>query len=130
MSDGLRQVSPKFENAFKELASRLKLNLCKHGLVRGAQDLARILVQIYGTWNLGWVSQGRYDLPYELKGNNRSGIICYMNIPNFNGQGHIDLWDGFAQDLVGNTGRKYWNSETIWIWTFTGKPIPSQTFKR
>jgi len=37
-----------------------------------------------------------------------------MNIPGFDGQGHIDLWDKNYP-----VGDSYWDAKTIWMWTLT-----------
>lgn len=105
MSEALVKTDRAFLNAFK----RSSKNRCPHGYMRGAQDLASVLAQpnVLGSRSLGWVSPG--TAPSNAIG--KKGIICYMKIPTFSGQGHIDLWD--INDAVGD---KYWNAQTIWMW--------------
>ena len=82
-------------------------NLCPHGYARGAQDLAAFLSKEIGSRTHGWASPG--SVPAGAA--NAQGIICFMNIPGYGGQGHIDLWNGSET----KTGA-YWDSETIWLW--------------
>lgn len=82
-------------------------NVCPHGYARGAQDLAAFLAKEIGNRTHGWSKPG--SAPSAASG--VRGIICFMKIPGFGGQGHIDLWDGSAT----KTGA-YWNSETVWLW--------------
>ena len=81
--------------------------VCPHGYARGPQDLASYLRRIWGNRDLGWSKPG--VVPGNAAG--VKGIICFMNIPGYGGQGHIDLWDGSST----KTGA-YWDSETIWLW--------------
>jgi hypothetical protein len=89
--------------------TRFKGKLCKHGYARGASDLAAYLKsdKILGDRDLGFESPGK--LPENLKG--KTGIILFEKIPGFDGQGHIDLFDG-TNGLTGT----YWNAKTIWFW--------------
>ncbi len=82
-------------------------NLCPHGYARGAQDLAAFLAKTIGPRTHGWAAPG--SVPAAAAG--VSGIVAFMNIPGYGGQGHIDLWNGSET----KTGA-YWNSETIWFW--------------
>lgn len=110
MSEALVKTNSHFLRYFKQSMK----NKCPHGYIRGAQDLASILAKsiVFGVRDLGWNSQGsRHNIPSNAKG--KKGIICYMNIPSFSGQGHIDLWAGFTEP----SGQYYWNLETIWLWT-------------
>lgn len=81
--------------------------LCPHGYARGAQDLGAMLNRLWGSRTLGWSSPG--SQPKNIGG--RKGVICFMNIPSYGGQGHIDLWDG-SETKTGS----YWDSQTIWFW--------------
>lgn len=81
--------------------------LCPHGYARGAQDLAAMLGRIWGRRTVGWASPG--GVPEGASA--YKGVICFMNIPGYGGQGHIDLWNGSTT----KTGA-YWGSETIWLW--------------
>ncbi len=81
--------------------------LCPHGYARGAQDLGAFLSRVWGTRTHGWSAPG--SEPSQISG--KRGVICFMNIPGFSGQGHIDVWDG-TQTKTG----AYWGSKTIWFW--------------
>jgi hypothetical protein len=83
--------------------------LCPHHFMRGAQDLAGVLrrADVFGVNNAGFSKPGQ--APAAIKG--VQGIVCYMNIPGYDGQGHIALWDG--DNPVGDA---YWNVDPIWFW--------------
>jgi len=110
MSEALVRTNPKFLTAFKNSGK----NVCPHGYIRGAQDLAAVLNSpgVFGTRTHGWNAQPNGTAPASAQG--VKGIICYMDIPGFSGQGHIDLWDGNAP-----VGDEYWDSKTIWMWSLS-----------
>src|SRR5262249_52883955 len=81
--------------------------LCRHGYARGAQDLGAFLKKKWGSRDLGFEAPG--SAPDRLR--DKKGVILFIGIPGYNGQGHIDLWDG-KQTKTG----AYWNAETIWFW--------------
>jgi len=85
-------------------------NLCRHGYARGAQDLGAFLFKKWGQYNFGFSAPG--NKPSQI--NKKKGLILFSNIPDFNGQGHIDLWDG-EKTMTG----EYWNADPIWFWTLT-----------
>ncbi len=62
-----------------------------------------------GPRTYGWNGNSSGNVPQKAKG--KKGIVCYMNIPGYSGQGHIDLWDGNAP-----VGTDYWDAKTIWFW--------------
>lgn len=107
MSEALVAADARFLEAFK----KSNKNKCPHGYIRGAQDLAAVLAQpsVLGFRNLGWASQRNGLPPVRVIG--KHGIVCYMNIPGYVGQGHIDLWDNDAA-----VGDSYWEAQTIWMW--------------
>ncbi len=80
-------------------------NVCPHGYVRGAQDLAAVLERVWGGRDLGFDG----GTASSLRG--RQGVVCYMNIPSYSGQGHIDLWDNGSP-----VGEAYWDASPIWFW--------------
>jgi hypothetical protein len=41
----------------------------------------------------------------------KTGIVAFLTIPGFDGQGHIDLWNKTAC-----VGHGYWASKGIWFW--------------
>lgn len=90
-----------------KMDSDYKGKLCRHGYARGAQDLAAFLKKKWGTRDLGFEAPGA--VPNAIKG--KKGVIVFMNIPGFAGQGHIDLWDGKKT----RTGT-YWKARPIWFW--------------
>lgn len=92
-------------NTFK--SAQYTGKVCPHGYARGAQDLAAYLRRVWGNRDVGWSKPG--SVPANASG--VKGLICFMNIPGFGGQGHIDLWDGSET----KTGA-YWGSDTIWLW--------------
>ncbi|EKO3858959.1 MULTISPECIES: T6SS effector amidase Tae4 family protein [Vibrio] len=110
MSEALVKTDSDFLTALKNSSK----NKCSHGYLRGAQDLAAVLgsPKVLGTRTLGWTSQANGQPPSNAIG--KKGIVCYMNIPDFSGQGHIDLWDGTKA-----VGDAYWEAKTIWMWTLT-----------
>lgn len=86
--------------------------LCPHGIGRGAQDLGAFLKHHWGSRTLGWGPQAdHHTAPANVIG--RRGLVCYIKIPGFSGQGHIDLWDKTSPGL---NRHSYWASETIWFW--------------
>lgn len=110
MSEALVKTDNDFLTAFKNSSK----NKYSHGYLRGAQGLAAELgsPKVLGTRTLGWTSQANGHPPSNAIG--KKGIVCYMNIPDFSGQGHIDLWDGTKA-----VGDAYWEAKTIWMWTLT-----------
>ncbi len=107
MSEALVKTDSTYLDAFKSSAP----NKCPHSYIRGAQDLASILAKpnVLGPRTYGWNANPEGLAPKNAKG--KQGIICFMNIPGFSGQGHIDLWDKeFA------VGSDYWDAKTIWLW--------------
>jgi len=110
MSEALVRTNSKFLDKLKSGGK----NVCPHGYVRGAQDLGAILATgtVWGTRNHGWNGSASGTVPAGAKG--KQGLVCYMEIPGFSGQGHIDLWDGTRA-----VGDAYWNAKTIWMWTLS-----------
>jgi hypothetical protein len=84
--------------------------LCPHGIGRGAQDLAAFLKHHWGQRTLGWDTQlDHHTAPANVRG--KQGIVAFLKIPGFDGQGHIDLWN---KDRC--AGKGYWASNAIWFW--------------
>ncbi len=84
-------------------------NLCPHGIARGARDLAHFLRQEWGKPSLTWKAQPGGSAPSDIQG--KTGMIGFIKIPGYSGQGHIDVWN--RTDCVGSG---YWNSQDIWFW--------------
>jgi hypothetical protein len=101
-----------------------KANLCPHGTGRGALDLAYFLQDQWGTPNGSYRNQD--PARSEGMGNvtttpnmewvkeklaSQSGIIAFIKIHLYNGQGHIDAWNrGQA------VGHAYWKCDKIMFW--------------
>ena len=108
MSEALVTTNAAFLDAFKSSRN----NVCPHGYMRGAQDLAAVLSgpRVFAQRDYGWSAQAdKTAAPAEAQG--VKGIVCYMKIPGFDGQGHIDLWDGKKP-----VGHARWDAQTIWLW--------------
>jgi len=84
--------------------------LCPHGISRGAHDVADFLRAQWGEPSVRWDAQEEgQTAPDDAKG--RKGVIAFVGIPSFGGQGHIDLWND-----DGPEGHQYWNSREILLW--------------
>lgn len=105
MSEALAQVVTGIKDKFKTGG----VNLCPHDYVRGAEDLAGVLrkADVFGVYDYGFSNPG--SAPSSVNG--KKGLVAYINVPGFPGQGHIDLWDGTAP-----AGDAYWNADPIWFW--------------
>lgn len=108
MSEALVKADARLLDVFRNSQK----NKCPHGYLRGAQDLAAVLAlpSVWGHRTLGWNAQRSATAPGDVIG--KKGIICYMNIPGFSGQGHIDLWNNNVP-----VGDSYWDATTVWLWT-------------
>ena len=105
MSEALAQVVTGIKDKFKTGG----VNLCPHDYVRGAEDLASVLrkADVFGIYDYGFSNPG--SAPPSVNG--KKGLVAYINVPGFPGQGHIDLWDGTVP-----AGDAYWNADPIWFW--------------
>ena len=107
MSEALATVAPEIIEKFVSSGR----NICPHGYMRGAQDLALVLRQsnVFGRFEHGFEAPG--SAPAKI--NSKPGLVCFMNVPGYpDGQGHIDLWDG-SQPV----GDAYWAGNPIWFWS-------------
>ena len=102
MSEALAQADPGLLSIFRSSGK----NVCPHGYVRGAQDLAAVLTEAWGTHDVGWNGG-----PGFRPSTSETGVVCYMNIPTFSGQGHIDLLNAGIP-----VGQAYWSASPIWVW--------------
>ncbi len=84
-------------------------SLCPHGLARGARDLADYLRQQWGAPDLSWATLKDATPPDEVLG--QTGVVAFIALPGFSGQGHIDLWNDTAA-----VGHDYWNAQKIFFW--------------
>jgi len=108
MSEALAGVDAGWIDVFRKSG----LNTCTHGYMRGAQDLASVLRRSWGSHDKGFTAQATRDSVPESMETVR-GVVCFMEIPTFSGQGHIDLWRDGA---IATDGKQYWDAETIWFW--------------
>ncbi len=89
---------------------RYAASLCPHGISRGARDLADFLRSQWGSPSLSWTAQDdEKSVPEDALG--ERGVMAFIKLPDFAGQGHIDLWNG--DDAVGHA---YWNAQKIYLW--------------
>jgi len=92
--------------AFKKLFASSPGNICgPHGNKRGAQDLAAVLKTAFGG-----IDQSPNSAS-ELNG--KKGIICFLGITGFSGQGHITLWN---QDYSVDGGEYWERCSLVWFW--------------
>jgi hypothetical protein len=84
-------------------------NLCPHGVARGARDLADFLRQQWGTPSLSWSARKETTPPEELMG--QTGLVAFIKVPTYAGQGHIDLWNE-----TGPVGHASWNALQVFFW--------------
>lgn len=105
----MSEALDKTVTGIKEKFANSGVNLCPHNFVRGAGDLAGILrkAEVFGVYDIGLNAPG--TAPASVQG--KKGLVAYLNIPDFPGQGHIDLWDGSNP-----VGADYWNADPIWFW--------------
>lgn len=101
MSMALSKSDVMLKNAFFKASIA---NKTPKGYIRGAQDMAAILRNVWGVPDQNW--SGSIGKPIG------NGLICYMNIPTYAGQGHIGLWkNGVAYD-----DDDYWSANPVWFW--------------
>ena len=84
-------------------------NLCPHGIARGAGDLAEFLRQQWGAPTLSWAARKETTPPEEVLG--QTGLVSFIKVPDFAGQGHIDLWNETSA-----VGHDYWNAQKCYFW--------------
>jgi hypothetical protein len=85
-------------------------NLCPHGIARGAGDLGNFLRTQWGPPTLCFTKQdGPLATPEEMRG--RTGLVTFLKLPNYVGQGHIDLWND--TDAV---GAAHWDAQRSFFW--------------
>lgn len=81
-------------------------NLCNHGIARGARDLGEFLGH---QWGRPREFTQLTDAPVEL--NDKTGVLCFVKIPGYSGQGHVDVWNRTTC-----VGHGYWDSAKVWFW--------------
>lgn len=82
-------------------------NLCPHGITRGARDLGDFLREQWGKPSYQFKAPGAP--PSNIMG--RIGVMVFVKLPTFAGQGHVDLWDS-----DGAVGHAHWDARDIWFW--------------
>ena len=87
-------------------------NLCAHGIARGARDLGEFLTHHWGRPTHSFSAREDGVAPPEL--HSKTGVLCFVKIPGFSGQGHVDVWDKTAA-----VGSAYWSSQKIWFWSLS-----------
>ena len=98
--DGKRQLLGKFGYL---------ANLCPHGMARGARDLADFLRQQWGTPSLSWSGRKEKTPPEEVMG--QTGLVAFIKLPTYVGQGHIDLWNATS-----TVGHDHWDALKVYFW--------------
>ena len=84
--------------------------LCPHGISRGAHDVADFLRAQWGEPTRSWTAQDDNEtVPDDAQG--LTGVMAFVGIPTFSGQGHLDLWNGDAP-----VGHQYWGARQILLW--------------
>lgn len=81
-------------------------NLCNHGIARGARDLGEFLMHHWGRPKEFTLLT---DAPADIDG--KTGVLCFVKIPGYSGQGHVDVWN-----KTRCVGSGYWNSNKVWFW--------------
>ncbi|NUP11607.1 MAG: hypothetical protein HOW73_36640 [Polyangiaceae bacterium] len=84
-------------------------NLCNHGIARGARDLGDFLTH---HWGQPKAYSNLAGAPAEIQ--DKTGVLCFVKIPGYSGQGHVDVWN--KSDCVGHG---YWDSAKVWFWELT-----------
>jgi Type VI secretion system (T6SS), amidase effector protein 4 len=80
--------------------------LCPHGIGRGARDMADFLRHHWGRPTHTF--QSITEAPDELS--THTGVVAFIKVPGFSGQGHIDLWNQTAM-----VGHGYWDAGEVWF---------------
>lgn len=84
-----------------------RANLCPHGIGRGATDVGYFLAEHWGKPTLTFLTPN--EPPKEIQ--DRTGVLCFVKIPGYSGQGHMDVWNRTAA-----VGHGYWNSQKVLFW--------------
>lgn len=84
-----------------------RANLCPHGIGRGAADVGYWLAEQWGRPTHTFLQPK--TTPKELQ--NLTGVLCFVKIPTYGGQGHVDVWN--RTDAVGHA---YWESQKVLFW--------------
>jgi hypothetical protein len=93
-------------------------NLCPHGVARGAGDLTEYLRQQWGAPALTWSGRKELTPPAEILG--QTGLVAFLQVPSYAGQGHVDLWNATSA-----VGHDHWDALTIYFWTLASPSTSS-----
>lgn len=109
--EAIAALTDKAGNGKGKLLGKLgyRANLCPHGIARGAGDLADFLRQQWGAPTFAWAARKETTPPEEVLG--QTGVVAFIKLPDFAGQGHIDLWNDTSA-----VGHDYWNARNIYFW--------------
>jgi hypothetical protein len=100
-----------------------KANLCPHGIGRGAADLAYFLQDQWGTPTYSTRENDAQREKFLQDPNvqesalvppqvsSKRGVIAFIKIDGYDGQGHIDLWNESAA-----VGHAYWRCRKVSFW--------------
>jgi type VI secretion system (T6SS) effector Tae4 (amidase) len=86
-----------------------RANLCPHGIARGASDLADFLRQQWGKPDFTWAARKETTPPEDVL--ELTGLVAFIKLADFDGQGHIDLWNQTSA-----VGHDYWNAQKVYFW--------------
>jgi len=110
--EGITALSTRYSDGRGFLLGKYgyRANLCPHGIGRGARDVSDFLRQQWGSPSLTWNTQADPSLPPpDIK--SLTGVIAFVKLPGYVGQGHIDLWN--RDDAV---GAAHWDAQNIYFW--------------
>ena len=110
--EAITAQSPRYSNGKGFLMGKYgyAANLCPHGVARGAGDLGNFLRTHWGPPTLCFPAQPEVlTAPEEMAG--RTGLVVFLKLPNYQGQGHIDLWN--QSDCV---GAAHWDAQKSYFW--------------
>lgn len=111
--EAISALSPRYSNGKSFLMGKYgyAANLCPHGIARGAGDLANFLRTQWGPPTLCFTTPQDEPLtpPEEVLG--RTGLVAFLKLPNYTGQGHVDVWN--ATDAV---GAAHWDAQRAYFW--------------
>ena len=111
--EAIGKLTPRYGNGKSFLMGKYGYlaNLCPHGVARGAGDLGNFLRQQWGPPTLCFTTPQAEPLtaPEEMLG--RQGLVVFVKLPSYAGQGHIDLWN--HSDAV---GAGHWDAKRSMFW--------------
>jgi hypothetical protein len=88
-----------------------KANLCPHGIGRGASDVGYWLREQWGRPTYTWENPGGVPTELAVGDPPLTGVLCFIKIPGYEGQGHMDVWNESAP-----VGHASWDAAKILFW--------------